>query len=456
MKYPASKHYSHLDLSEPIPEIEPRYDEYKRELMKRIVPFAIVSFFVIVVAFVVIQSTRVPIFVSFWFMAIASLLLVLPQAVVGTKLRKRKLGHLKHQNSTDHWGVPIHQQVFYQVYFFIVLVVLMQLPSIAGGFSSLGLFVGIYMIIGGLYLAIATRFMRQPGQISCEKCAYPLVGLRLPCECPECGISLRDLTYTTDRPKVRDPRYLYAGLLLVFLGGLFFYTMLKHKSRVYSVLPSGGLIALAPNSTDAFEALQLKSLTPEEDDKLEDALINAIESGNTAGFWSHAQGSWLAARAFNGELTDAQFDRLMSALGEPSIDAPDVARAGEQVPVILVAPDVRFPSYDFMPSYYFSGYQLSTGGGPLLRSDSPRRWRPLLTGEATSDPDGSESPYIGFTPEAPGEITIRATLVLVLYPGSTELSASGFAWQPDGSFTFVNPPIWSRVIDLEHTIEVTE
>ncbi len=36
------------------------------------------------------------------------------------------------------------------------------------------------------------------------------------------------------------------------------------------------------------------------------------------------------------------------------------------------------------------------------------------------------------------------------------MSQSGFAWGEEGDHSFVTQPVWSRVIDLEHTIEVEE
>ncbi len=170
------------------------------------------------------------------------------------------------------------------------------------------------------------------------------------------GIALRDLSYTTDRPRVRDSRYLYAGIILTLFGVLVSYTMIKHKGLIYSAIPKGTLITLAPNNTDAFEALGRKTLTLAEEDRLEDAMIDAIASGNTVGFWTHQQGSWLAQRAFNNGLTQAQLDRMLDPFTQAWIDAPERVRVGTPITLHLVAPDRYCPDYRLDPDVYFGGF----------------------------------------------------------------------------------------------------
>lgn len=454
MMYSADKHYSHLDPSEPIPEIEPRYDEFKHQVMKSLKWWTLVSMVVLVVLFWVLRMKQPPFQVSMLIMMIGMGLMLAPQMVAGIKLKQHKLGRVQYQNKLDPWGVPLHQQVLYQLYFFGMMIAVMQLPYMTGGISSSGMLLGGYMMLGGLWLAIATRFMRQPGQISCKRCSYPLVGLTLPCECPECGQQVVSLAQATDRPRVRDGRYLLAGLLLTIVGAIFLYIMLMHQSLAYSVLPKAALIKMAPNNTDAFQTLTTKTLTPQELDELEDRLIDAIVSARTTGFWSHAQGAWLSGQAYSDQLSDAQIELLVSVLGEPSIDAPSRARVGEQVTLTLGVPDVSMRTADLYPYFFFGGYTISGEPEAHMRSDIGRSWYPLRYGDTTDDPDGRESPLYRFTPEQSGAVKIHTTLVIAIFPGFVEMSQSGFAWDDDHTYSFVNQPIWSRVIDLEHTIEI--
>ncbi|MFG0314912.1 MAG: hypothetical protein ACF8LL_12120, partial [Phycisphaerales bacterium] len=455
MKYPASKHYKHLDPSEPIPEIELRMNEYKLRTASCLVrqgPYLVAFVFVVMMALLMTGAPLLLRTYVFFLMILAIGAMVLGRVYWKTTKEQRRSWH----DAGDPWGIPVKLMIKSQLYTLAILVVMMQFTSSSGGVMNVMFYLGFYALGGGIAVAISSRILREPGQISCTRCSYPLVGLRLPCDCPECGSTLRDLSDATDRPRVRDNRYLFLGFVAAVLGVFCIYVRMSSPAWAYGPIPNTLLIRLAPNDTDTFNALIAKALSAEEEEQLEESLISAIERGNVHGFWMHAQGAWLEARAFNGQLTESQFGRLMSAMGEPYIDAPDSVRAGERFSMLLRAPDVRFPAYSLYPRYYFSGYQLTSSGEPFLRSDSPRNWRSIRNGEVSELPASQESPLCRFTPEQPGVLTIRARLVLVLYPSTAELNASGFAWGNDDSFSFVNPPLWSRVIDLEHTIEVTE
>lgn len=245
-----------------------------------------------------------------------------------------------------------------------------------------------------------------------------------------------------------------AGLVLTIAGAGFLYMMLMHQSLAYSVLPRTALIKMAPNNTDAFEALTTKTLTPQEIDQLEQRLIDAIVNGQSTGFWSHAQGAWLSGQIYSGQLSDTQIEQLLSVLGKPSIDAPSRARLGEQLTLTLGAPDVRMRTSDLYPYFYFSGYRISGDPEAHLRSDTGRSWYPLREGETTTDPNGREIPLFRFTPDRSGTVKVEARLVIALFPGFVAMNQSGFAWDDENSYSFVNQPVWSRVVDLEHTIEI--
>ena len=447
MKYRADKIYPDLDLGKPIPEIELRYDEYKRETMKLATPFAILTLIAVVVI-AILFSTRVRSFGTMLpLMFVIWGLLLVPKFIAMARMRKQKQLRVMYQNKLDPWGIPVRHQVLYQLYYFGGLVLVMNLPSLSGGFSAFQFMIGLYLIVGGISLTVMTRFMRQPGQISCEKCSYPLVGLTLPCECPECGIALRDLSYTTDRPRVRDSRYLFAGIIFTLFGVLVFYTMIKHKGLIYSAIPKGTLITLAPNNTDAFEALERKTLTPAEEDRLKDAMIDTIASGNTDGFWTHCQGSWLAQRAFNDGLTQAQLDRMLDPFTQAWIDAPGRVRVGTPIILRVGAPEGYSPDHRLDPGAYFGGFVIADDPTAHERQ-STRQSRDRLV-------EGS-GPSMVWIPDSPGVVIVRARLVWVLDPNITKLDQFGLSWNPDGTHSFENPPVWERIVEIEHTIEVVD
>ncbi len=447
MKYRADKFYPDLDPGKPIPEIEVRYDAFKRQIMRYAMPIAIVSIVMVVVCSIVLTTRDLSFGVFLAMMLSAMGLVMLPQIIAFTRLPKDDRKRLIHQNKTDPWGIPVHQQVLYQSYYFGMMMVLINLPTLSGGFSAFESLIGFYMILGGVIFIVMTRFMRQPGQISCEKCSYPLVGLALPCECPECGIALRDFSYATDRPRVRDSRYLYAGIILTLLGVLVSYTMIKHKGLVYSAIPKGTLITLAPNNTDAFEALGHKALTPAEEDRLEDALIDAIASGNTVGFWTHQQGSWLAQRVFNNGLTQAQLDRMLDPFTNAWIDAPDRVRVGTPITLRVVAAERDMPAFKLEPDVYFGGFVIA---------DDPVPYEGLLGRRSRDALVDRNGPSMVWVPDTPGVVVVRARLVWVIDPNISKIDQLGLTWNPDGTHSFANPPVWSRVVVIERTIEVVD
>lgn len=447
MKYRADKIYPDLDPSKPIPEIELRYDEFKRETMKRAMPFAILTLIAVVVISVFFSTRVRSLGTMLPLMFVMFGMLLMPQFIAMARMWKQKRFRMMYQNTQDPWGIPVRHQLLYHLYFFGGMVLVMNLPSLAGGFSAFQFMIEIYMIVCGISLTIMTRFMRQPGQISCEKCSYPLVGLTLPCECPECGIALRDLSYTTDRPRVRDSRYLFAGIILTLMGVLVSYMMIKHKGLVYSAIPKGTLITLAPNNTDAFEALGRKTLTAAEEDRLEDAMIDAIASGNTVGFWTHQQGSWLAQRAFNNGLTQAQLDRMLVPFTQAWIDAPERVRVGTPITLRVGVHDRYCPDYRLDPDVYFGGFVIADDPAAHERQGTRQSRDRLVEGSG---------PSMVWVPDTPGVVTVHARLVWVIDPNISKIDQLGLTWNPDGTHSFANPPVWLRAVELEGTIEVVD
>jgi hypothetical protein len=249
---------------------------------------------------------------------------------------------------------------------------------------------------------------------------------------------------------------LILGIAIVALGCFGVFVRIASPTWAYGPIPNALLIKLAPNDTGTFDALLAKSLTPADEDKLEASLIEAIHSGNTAGFWSHAQGAWLANRAFNGDLVGENLDALMKRVSEVRIQAPDSVSVGTALNIRLRADETWIPSTDLNPVYFFGGYLVGTDSTDHMRQSSPKGRYALVRGEDTTESKGIDAPMYRFIPDEAGRVTVRARVVWVLYPTFPQAQLCGFAWGNDDSFSFVNPPLWSRVIDLEHTIEVTE
>ncbi|HCT46120.1 MAG TPA: hypothetical protein DF699_13000 [Phycisphaerales bacterium] len=455
--FPASKHYSHLDPSEPIPEIPLRYDEYKLRLSRAYLRAAPAMFYTALAIYIAFMILNPPL----WVRVVGFVLFLVGAVFASWRLNiwgiRREMRHQQRAWATnDAWGIPIGLMIKGQAYYLATMVLVMQFVSVGAGVAGTLIYFAMYAICAGIYMMVAGHGFRQPGQICCERCNYPLVGLTLPTSCPECGRALLNLSFATDRPKLRDKRFLLLGIGLFVAGVLAFYVQFVKPTWAYAPLPRSVLLKLAPNDIDSFKALTARTLTPEDQDRLESSLIDAIVNDNTVGFWSHEQGAWLSSRVFSNQLSPDQIDRLMGVLGEPYIDAPDAVKAGERVSLMLRAPDVRMQTSDLYPYYYFGGYLIDQDPTPHMRSDHGRSWYALRDGTVTTDPEGRESPLFRFAPDSPGKVKVRVRLVIALFPGFIQMSQSGFAWGEEGDHSFVTQPVWSRVIDLEHTIEVEE
>lgn len=455
--FPASKHYSHLDPSEPIPEIPLRYDEYKLRLSQKYLRIAMPLFLTSLVLYILLMILNPPLWVR-----VVVFALFIADAIIASwrmcipEMRREMRQQQRKTESNDSWGIPIGLMIKGQAYYLATMALLIQFVSVGEGLGGALLYLGMYAFGAGIFMMIASHTFREPGQICCERCNYPLVGLTLPTSCPECGRALLNLSFATDRPKLRDKRFLLLGIGLFVAGVLTFYVQFVKPTWAYAPLPRSVLLKMAPNDIDSFKALTARTLTPEDEDQLEAQLIDAIVTDRTNGFWSHEQGAWLSSRVFGNQLSPDQIDRLMGVLGEPYFDAPDAVKAGERVSLMLRAPDVRMQTSDLYPYYYFGGYLIDQDPTPHMRSDHGHSWYALRDGTVTTDPEGRESPLFRFAPESPGKVKVRVRLVIALFPGFIQMSQSGFAWGEDGDHSFVTQPVWSRVTDLEHTIEVKE
>lgn len=444
MKYPASKHYSHLSVHDPIPEIELRYNKPMRagyESFARHAWWAIAAIFVsqlCIAIFLKKTITGTLLSMGFGF----GIMFFMVGIVYKAQLKEGK------NDPDDPWGVPIRDQIRYWFFYAIVM------WSVMAGFRmfSDGIIEGVfslawYTLMFGVGLALFGRYARQPGQISCIKCDYPLVGLQLPCPCPECGTTISYLTDATDRPRARDTRLVLIGIAIAVLSLATIVLRFYRPQALYTAMPRATLIQLAPNDHGAFESLMGTAMTPEEEELLIEGMFNS-RTGFTSGS-SYEQGEWFGNMITQGRLSTDQLTELYAEYVRIEIDAPDQVRVGDSARLTLRAKYVR-ASPDMW--YFFHGFQIDEDPTPLGRMDRALS-RTFIVGDP--DPDHIKSgyaPVYSWIPETPGTYTIRARVIFAL--GSGYSFSKAVVWTDEDLPEYPNPPIWSRVIDLEHTIEV--
>jgi hypothetical protein len=306
-----------------------------------------------------------------------------------------------------------------------------------------------YMLMSGVILIAMGRFSREPGQLCCIKCDYPLTGLTLPCDCPECGAAVRDLWFVTDRPRARDGRLVLIGMVLTIFSISAIVLQFYRPQALYNAMPREALLRLAPTDRDAFDALMTTTVTPEEQEKLLAAMI-----ANRVGFdpgASYEQSSWLAAMIEQGHLSTEELDRLFAEFAACSIDAPEQARVGEPTLLTLSAAYARAPT---RPYYSFSGFEID---GETIRDANAARMYSrtfIVNGAQQEYIDKGYVPAHIWTPTEPGVHTIRARVVFAM--GTGFRSNATMTWSDQNMPEFPATPMWYRVVDLEHTIEVRE
>jgi hypothetical protein len=309
--------------------------------------------------------------------------------------------------------------------------------------------IGIFMILGGISLAIMTRFMRQPGQISCMKCDYPLVGLQLPCPCPECGTTIASLSDATDRPRARDTRLVLIGIAIVVLSLGTMVLRFYRPQALYTAMPRAALIQLAPIDRSAFESLMCTAMTPEEEDLLIEGMYKS-RTGFTSGS-SYEQGEWFGNMITQGRVSTDQLDQLFDEYVQVEINAPKKVRVGIPVQLTLRA-EYAHASIDVW--YFFSGFQIDEDPTLLGRMDRALSRTFIVNGPKQDNMDRGYVPITTWTPESPGTYTIRARVIFAL--GSGYSFSKAVVWTDEDLPEYPNQPIWSRVIELERTIEVFE
>ncbi len=451
MKYPASRHYSHLDLNEPIPEIEPRYaqDQLRMtRLVMRRMPYVLAMLVLLAIAFFIWEPTLwVRWTIVIFLYAIGLYHLIRTKRKINPKKISREA-----RETLDMWSIPVSLTIKQQVYSIGSIVLIIQLLGSGSGSMQAVLMLGFYAFGAGLVLSIASRNFRQPGQISCEDCSYPLVGLTLPTSCPECGHALLDLSYATDRPKLRDNRFLIAGILLTVFGAITSYVQFVKPTWLYAPIPRSMLIPLAARDRDAFDQLVSGSLTAADEQQLIEAMVN-----NRTGFVygsSYAQDQWFAAQIGTGALTSQQLDTLCEQFTQCSILAPAQARVGEALRLQLVVEDHESAPSGYSPMFYFEGFRINDDPTPYAQSSRAMYRNFLDTPEDEELLQRGSIPVHEWTPQRPGEHRIRPRLVLVISTAAdTKIKID---WSQPDSQRFSRPHVWSCEVELEHTITVLE
>ncbi len=442
--------YVHPDIvvGEPVPEVEPRVNEVvlaHRLVWIRVLRWVVALLLALVIAFAIFRVSMMVRYVAAGVFYVGFLTWAFHPSV--QKNRKK--------HAADRWSIPLRVEIRFQILLGLVISLLLILLMTGDGISEVGPYLGMMALFGGGALICMSFVAREPGQICCVDCEYPLVGLTIPCACPECGRMIYDASWTTDRARVRSGWFVPVGVLAAAFGGLMVYSSFANPGLMYGPMPRGVLMQLAPTDRDAFDELVARPMDSMQTDELIERLIAGNEGEDGWGYSTTNQQRWLAQFAGTGKISWDQYERMYGRVADwVRIELIDSGRGGgvrvgEEAAVRLISPRyIRLADAGVVVRYFFRGFEI--GDDPDLKSGSTsEHYLSFLDGELGD----SAYQYVqraSFVPDEPGELMIRGRVVVAMLPVQWKTQ---IRWDdPDGLFEV--EPAWWKVIDLEHEIEV--
>lgn len=439
-------------VGQPIPEIEPRINQPRLRLTRSLSVWWAACIVMILIMSVIRTVFSLGVEYFMFFMGATLVLwfapLLRPTKIIEAGYRKTRNG----ASDPDHWDIPIVDHSIHLVMTWGMMIAFSTLIMI-GGFALAFAFVGIYMVAGGMAVIFLARMARQPAQISCEECSYPLVGLTLPCMCPECGRSLLEATDTTDFPRVRSPWFVRIGGAMILVGLLIAYTGFSNPGRFYKVFPQNVLGSMAVKDRDAFEQLTGSPMTPEQTQTLIESLLEESRRGELG----YPQSRWLGDVYEAGGLSESQIEAVMEQVPPITIRVPNgPVRVGRTLEISLTCAEPDLPSRAFRVYYYFAGFQIDDDPEAHEGNDHYRFANYLYYDFGNMLPSNQEEmtpPIYSFIPISAREIRVRARVLVVLTDPKNLLT---FTWDSSMNGVFETQPSWMRVLDLEALIVVED
>ena len=440
-------------VGEPIPEIEPRVNAAYLEQARRIIRVGRVAALLMLVFIVFYWWLGVGVLVRVPTIVAIGALAFVPLLNPEVRATRKDIG----EQFTDPWAIPFWVNAKYVVYMCVLMLLVQLFVDPSPDFRGVVGFGGIMLLMASPMILIGTFKAREPGQISCVRCEYPLVGLTLPCECPECGHGLAGPRSTTDRVRVRCWWLRWVGVIALVLSAGLLYTSYWDSSVLFRAMPRGVVLKMAASDGGAFNRVMSGTMTEEEELALIEGMVEHRAGGGMV--VAYEPGAWLGGQLLAGRLSDAQLDRLYAEFIEVEIDAPGNGRVGEVLELGLRAEYALVPGANAKPVYYFEGFGVERGVGQpngglddLQSGDDLARPRYTLTDRSYSSTYAS--PVHRWTPTASGTYTIRGRVVFALFAGGGAMMNQQIDWAQEGEAMFGVVPIWWREVELEHAVIV--
>lgn len=299
-------------------------------------------------------------------------------------------------------------------------------------------------------LIIVGFFTREPADLSCPKCAYPVPTPRFPQTCPECAHSMPTPHAATTLPHIRRPGLGSAGLVLGTCAIVLFLLLVFTPAVLLANLPRPARLAVAAEDADLFQRIDLTTLTPSESAALTDRILSARDIHSR--YRLQPQLAWVGARFVAGQLTPEQAERFAREGWSLSLTTESAPRVGAPV---LLSLEGRPPAHDPAVTlfvYFVQAFDID--GRPQL--DNPQPWYHAhyldwsWAIRRSADPITAQ-PVAAITPNAPGPLRVSARVVAaVVVPGTNP----AITWHDDGTYTITPTPLTTHELTAETTLEV--
>ena len=443
--------YVHPDIvvGEPIPEIEPRVNEV---VLAHTLAWTRGSRWVVAVLFVlVVGFTIFRVSMTVRYFAVGVFYFGFMAWVFRPSMRELRKSRKKH--AADKWSIPLGVAIKFLILLGLIILLLLILLMADNGISGLSSYIGMMALFIGGALIHAGRNAREPGQVCCVDCEYPLVGLTIPCECPECGRMIYDPSWTTDRPRVRSGWFMWGGVFAMAFGGLIFYSSFANPGLMYGPMPRGVLLQLAPTEKGAFNQLIRRPMDQSQTDELIERLIAGNEGKGGWDFNTNDQQRWLSQFAGTGRVSRDQYERMFGRVADwvriELVKTPGnkIVKVGKEAEVRLASTRyINLPDSGVIVRYFFNGFEIGDDADPVggLKGENYLSFLDAKVGDRSY----RYVPRASFTPTQSGLVVIRARVVVVMH--AVRLGVP-IRWDhPDGLFE--TEPEWWTMIELEDTI----
>lgn len=335
----------------------------------------------------------------------------------------------------------------------------------------------VWIAVAGFYLFRIGRGRRQGLSRHCAKCDYEFSNVpAAPDHCPECGHAWLRGNGLSRGKLVRRPWLAWTGGLLM-AGVIVTGTALVggRAGTVVGHLPTSVLATQAANyrigAYSIWNELGQRTLSVNQMRRLATAVLDDRRTDDPS--LSLAAHIWLDTQQASGALTPDLLERYFVDSFRPRLIGPRSAKVGETVVLKLGAPRSQM-GYSIAVGQPFSG----TVGAPLIRAyviateasvngsvTPPACGGPFLEVLGSSQIEyfgGADGPYatsmlsrapsVTLVPEKAGTTSVRVKCWVFYSP--TMLAAVQASRDETGRVLLPTSTVWSREINIEHSIEV--